>query len=266
MSLSSRGPLAVLLGAALSVSLVTACGGETTQPGAGTNPLVGEPDAGDAGPSDDELPKGRAGAGGADPGSQQGSAAGGGPLPPAPGMGGRGGAAGQSTDSPGTPGCWCTRRPGFQTSTECTVGSNASHTETVGPQGGLITAQLSMIMGVAVTLEIPPGALLQDTAITITETSQPAPDGYVDWSPVYRFEPADLVFLKPVALRIPWENLSFIGNNPEHPIQVQWSTDGSTWAPLADSYVNAGFHNATTTRLGSAFSGFLKGDTFAHCP
>lgn len=161
-------------------------------------------------------------------------------------------------------GCRCTRRPGFETEPElCKVGAGKSVSFSVGPAGGLLVAPLSFISGVSVAIEIPPGALTQETVITISETTVPPPASYVDWSPVYRFDPVDLELLAPAKITIPWSNLSGLVDGP---LAAHWSVDGCSWAPLADSYINAGFHQASTTRLGFAFSGFPQGEAYAGCP
>lgn len=83
------------------------------------------------------------------------------------------------------------------------------------PDGGAdattVTAVVSAAEGGTVRLPdgaqvvIPPGALAQDTAITLSATDLPAPGGYSPFSKVYRFEPDGLQFLKPVAVTIPFQ-------------------------------------------------------------
>jgi hypothetical protein len=66
-------------------------------------------------------------------------------------------------------------------------------TQTVGASGGTI-----VLNGATVTF--PPGALAQDTPITIEETTDPAPAGYTALSHVYRCGPSGLSFTKNVTM------------------------------------------------------------------
>lgn len=63
----------------------------------------------------------------------------------------------------------------------------------IGPAGGTLTHK-------GVTLEVPPGALASETTLTITATRDQAPAGYTASSPVYRFDPAGLVFARKVTV------------------------------------------------------------------
>jgi hypothetical protein len=87
------------------------------------------------------------------------------------------------------------------------------------------------------------------TAITIIETNLPPPGGAVDFSPVYRFTPEGLAFGVPATLRIPSSNRS----GPQPKTTIRWSgEDTCTLEPVADSYINAGFMQGSTRRLGYA--------------
>ncbi len=87
--------------------------------------------------------------------------------------------------------------------------------------------------------------------ITITETSESPPNDYVDVSPVYRFDPPNLTFTLPVAVRMPIGNGS--GTYPGT-IGMYWSTaTEGHFERVEDSYLNAGFLQGSTTRLGKAF-------------
>lgn len=65
---------------------------------------------------------------------------------------------------------------------------------TVGAEGGSLEAD-------GVALEIPAGALDEDTEITITEMDD-EPDGFTLASPVFDFSPAGLTFAVPAEVRI----------------------------------------------------------------
>lgn len=193
------------------------------------------------------------------------------------------GAAGASTDGvdaatvcPGAPGpgtgvdasldgCPCTRRPGPGNSWQCAMGANESASAVIGPSGGTVSlmGQQGAASGVAMTLQIPPGALASDTTITITETNVPPPASFLDWSPVWRFEPLGLTFAAHATIQMPWGNLS----GPVDPaLATYWSADGCTWERRADSYVNAGFMNASIVALGYGFAGSPRTAATASCP
>src|SRR5262245_35963843 len=94
----------------------------------------------------------------------------------------------------------------------------APQAETIGSQGGTIEHG-------DVALEIPAGALDEDVEITISTTAEDAPDGYIARSPIYRFEPAGLLFAAPAEVRIGFEGASEVA--------IVWSTsDGSGFESL----------------------------------
>lgn len=78
------------------------------------------------------------------------------------------------------------------------VGTGESVTEVIGPEGGSMTLE-------GVTLTFPAGAVAEEQEITITSTTEAAPDGYDAYSPVYRFEPDGMTFDHPLNLSIDFE-------------------------------------------------------------
>jgi|GEM_PF-3552711 len=152
--------------------------------------------------------------------------------------------------------CICTRRDAVPNGS-CAKGANETASATIGAAGGTLTlmGQQGKASGVAFSIEFPPGAIATDTLITVTETSIPPPAGMVDWSPVFRVEPAELVLAAPAKLRVPWSQGR--GQSYGGP-QLFWSTDSSTCTleKLPSSYVNAGFNQANVGRLGYAISGY----------
>jgi hypothetical protein len=67
-------------------------------------------------------------------------------------------------------------------------------TETIGAEGGTV------VLEGQVTLDIPPGAVDGDTAITVSVSDRAAPDGAI--GPVYEFAPEGLVFAHPVRVSL----------------------------------------------------------------
>jgi hypothetical protein len=83
-------------------------------------------------------------------------------------------------------------------STSPTTPSTA--TQTIGPAGGTIVVE-------GATVTFPPNAVAAPTSITITETDEAPPAGYVALSPVYRCEPSGTTFGQKVTMA-----MTFRGN------------------------------------------------------
>lgn len=159
------------------------------------------------------------------------------------------------------PQCGCTRRPGEGTSFQCPWGEGLTVLTQIGPDGGSIQLHgTESTIGVPVEIRIPRGALEELTTISITELTVPPPDNLHDWSPLYRFEPADLEFARPVEVRVPWSGLSgevatglslYVSSEPGGSCDM---------APLSDNYVNAGFNQGSLWHLGWAIVGVPKAE------
>jgi hypothetical protein len=135
----------------------------------------------------------------------------------------------------------------------------------IGPSGGGISlmGNQGAASGVPMELDFPVMALLNDTEITITETTIPPPFDYEDLSPVWRFDPLAVELHAKVTMNMPDSpDGSSVALSPV----VYWSADGCTWSPLPDSYDNAGFMNASTPTLGYGFVGVQKPPAQASCP
>jgi len=144
------------------------------------------------------------------------------------------------------------------------VGQAAS--ATIGPKGGTVSlhGQQGAGSGVAFELVIPPTALDHDVTITIVETSEAPLGSFVDFSPVYRIEPTDLTFAVPVKVKIPWGNSL---NQVSKALSIYWAQGcGGTFERVPDSYVNAGFNQASTNKLGWAIVGYERDPSLAACP
>src|SRR4051794_6366367 len=81
------------------------------------------------------------------------------------------------------------------------IGSGATTTKVISSSGGTITVSGSA--GV-ITLTLPPGAVTNDTVVTITETTDPPPSGYTTYSPVFKFQPEGTTFAKPITISLPF--------------------------------------------------------------
>jgi hypothetical protein len=246
MVISSRSP-AVL---ALLVSFVAACGerepleADTTPPA----PAVAASPSG-----------GNGGAAGANGGATS-------PLPP-------------STDSqpkpsePVTPSspmtaapagtfkCICSRAPGRTTTVPgitCPPGTGASASATIGPEGGKLFFD-QMHSGVALVLEVPSGAVSTPTTFKVTELAQDTPAELQDYTAIYSFEPTGLALARPARLRLPWNVELAQGAGYETPPGLsvyRAASPSGAWERLGDSYVNAGFSQASLDRLGFVLAGF----------
>lgn len=77
--------------------------------------------------------------------------------------------------------------------------------ETVGTQGGTLRIDASQFPELAgTTLEIPPGALRQDTRISLSRGNDLVRPGQTAVSPSLQLEPDGLTFTKPVVLTLPY--------------------------------------------------------------
>src|SRR5262245_34049451 len=97
-----------------------------------------------------------------------------------------------------------------------------------------------------VTLVVPPGALSDDQAITVTASEEPAPAGYVAVSRVYRFDPDGLVFASPVEVR-------FVHAGDANGLSIFWSS-GEGFQELPTYLVN-GAMVASVTHFSRGFLG-----------
>jgi hypothetical protein len=146
----------------------------------------------------------------------------------------------------------------------CPTGTGESAMAMITEEGGTVSlsgtpATRSTAQGAR--LEIPRGALATPTTVTITETDIPPPVGYVDGSPIYRIDPADLTLAKPGLLTIPTSVLS--GVVP--PLAI-YQIVADTYVKVPDSYLNAGFLQGSIKSGGLYFAGVPKSPTQEHCP
>jgi hypothetical protein len=164
------------------------------------------------------------------------------------------------------PGCNCTRRPGPGQSFACAVGANESASAEIGPEGGtlMLMGQQGKSSGVAFSIDFPPGAFATATMVKVTETSLPPPHELIDYSPVYLVEPFGVWLAKLAAVRVPWGSTSGVTANG----LAIYERDETTcaFAPLGDSYVNAGFNQGSIAHLGYLLAGAPRTAAGASCP
>jgi hypothetical protein len=123
-----------------------------------------------------------------------------------------------------------------------------------------ITGTMSTV-GVAARLDIPMNGLTAPTVVTLTETEVPPPADFVDGSPIYRIDPANLVIEKQAVLTLPYNINS--GSVPDFAI---YRIDGANVAKVSDSSANAGFLRASVKAGGSYFVGAPKSAAQQSCP
>jgi hypothetical protein len=200
-----------------------------------------------------------------DPGS--GTTTGGGGLPMGTGQGGSAPTMGSADASTTGVPPWCMSGPELPVA-PCNCPSTPmdawycgsggpSITATLDPSGGEVTLSGAggCQNGVLFSLKVPPGAVTKPLTIKITETALP-PKRFAATTPGYVIEPLDLEFAIPASLRIPWGNTSSATQG--FSIYTAPSTCAEP-AKLPDSYVNAGFLQGTTQRLGIFFAGTPNG-------
>jgi hypothetical protein len=159
--------------------------------------------------------------------------------------------------------CRCSRQCGARNDFRCPRGTGTSKTRLIGSEGGTVelTGTRSTV-GVSVRLDIPANALSEPTLITITELRALEASDYVDWSPIYRFEPLGLILKVPAELRMPW-------SNTDGPIDdvtlLQSASAQGPYEAIADSYTNAGFNQGSLLELGHVFVGVPESDSKRVC-
>jgi hypothetical protein len=169
--------------------------------------------------------------------------------------------------SQGIPECICTRRDATFPYT-CPQGMGETNALTIGPLGGSISlfGQQESISGLPLTLTIPPGALMYPTVVTVTELPTPPPDGFVDWSPLYRIDPVDVVLAKPALIQIPVSNGA--GSETYDQNLAVFGSGASTCAlqALPDNFDSDGvFNNAALSRFGYVIVGYAHAGTVPAC-
>lgn len=106
---------------------------------------------------------------------------------------------------------------------------------TIGTEGGTVEAD-------GVTLEIPAGALAEETAITITKSTEQAPARHVSVTPLYKIEPSGLNLLAKKTAKLTFKNvpvdtvIPVIGAKKADGIFEGLTTtvaNGQVYAPLA---------------------------------
>ncbi len=168
-----------------------------------------------------------------------------------------GGAGGSVGGSYGGPNCPCSRRPGENNAFMCPPGTGQASTTALGTDGGNASLDgTPSTASVPVRLTLLPTALGQSVSVTITETTTPPPAGYVDESPIYSIAMLPgLTLSTPARLVLPYQsNLSLISSQ----LAIYFSTDGTTYTRVQDSYVNAGFLQGSLTKSGFVFAGYPK--------
>ena len=160
--------------------------------------------------------------------------------------------------------CPCSRRAEAPISMDCPRGTDRASAAMVGPGGAnVVLTGTRQTRGVPFELEIFAGSLENETEIVIVESSEAPPKGFVDWSPVYAIEPAELGFVQGAAIQIPaFSSLTSLDSGMA--IYFSDSADGP-FEKLADSYVNAGFLQATALKTGFFFVGYPSADD-GSCP
>jgi hypothetical protein len=120
---------------------------------------------------------------------------------------------------------------------------HASDGTVVGAAGGTVT-------GGQVTLDVPRGAITNDTAIQITKTDEAAPVDYEAASAIYKFAPDGLTFAGGATVHIP-----FVG--PADGITVFWSTPAGGFEALPTTIAD-GVATAKVMHFSEGFAGRLR--------
>ena len=162
--------------------------------------------------------------------------------------------------------CPCSRRPGVNNSFKCAMGTGESITQRVGTAGGSVqlTAQQGASSGVDFRIDVPPKTMQADIEVQITETTNPPPAEFVDYSPIYLVEPGDVSSQFQIRLTVP-----FGGNDGEIPVTLAIYAAADPAGPferVSDSYINAGFLQGSIRHFGAFFAGSPRTAAEAACP
>ena len=126
-------------------------------------------------------------------------------------------------------------------------GGDLTTSRTIGREGG------SVAQGGAEVV-VPQGAVSGDVEISITTTSDPAPDGWSADSPIYRFEPSGLVFEEPARVRI---------GSDRRDLSIVWSETSGEGFALLSSSVESGVVTAAIDHFSLGFVGMQSCETDA---
>ncbi|MBI5546085.1 MAG: hypothetical protein HY901_19515, partial [Deltaproteobacteria bacterium] len=112
-------------------------------------------------------------------------------------------------------------------------------TKTIDSTGGSIALE-------GATLTIPAGAVATPTAITVTQTADPAPSGYAAYSPLFKFEPEGTTFDQPVTISLRYQGDSSLAT-------LFWSRTGTTGFARLSTSVSGGVATAQVTHFSKGF-------------
>lgn len=146
--------------------------------------------------------------------------------------------------------CRCTRRCGVQALSQCTRGTGLQVTKRLGVAGGNIDN--------ALRLTVPGGALRSTTRVSVVETGWDPPSNFIDWSPIYLVDFGGEPLATSALFDLPVSNT---GNTLPREIRVFRSPTGDgEWEPLSDSYMNAGFVQASLLGAGALIAGYWESE------
>ncbi|HVW25315.1 MAG TPA: hypothetical protein VHC69_08080 [Polyangiaceae bacterium] len=102
---------------------------------------------------------------------------------------------------------------------------------TIGPSGGQLVGQTGSALE-GVKLDVPEGALSEDTEIEIRPASAtvPLPKTAVECGPAFEISPPGVTLSKPVSVTLPFDETT-VSNNYRFDDEVKaWVLDGDTWS------------------------------------
>jgi len=120
------------------------------------------------------------------------------------------------------------------------VGTGATTSMSVGTSGGMVALE-------GATITIPSGALTATQTITITSTTDAAPAGFTNLSPIYQFGPDGLTFAQPASISI-----AFTGADSA---SIIWSSSSGTDFASVGGTVANGRVTADVAHFSSGFAG-----------
>lgn len=156
---------------------------------------------------------------------------------------------------PDAPACEAAVAVDAGTELGCAVDRVFSKTVTIGRDGGDIALSGTDPNGVTFSLHIPPRALSNEVAFTVSEINEEPSQKLTLMSPVYVIEPLGVVFLKPVEIMLPMPALRSGSFGPGILSAYRAPNGLTAFREIADPYFNAGFFNLTISETGLLYSG-----------
>ena len=108
----------------------------------------------------------------------------------------------------------------------------------------------------SVTVEVPAGAVEKSTTMAVVQTKE-KPDGYINLSPVYLFEPDGIHFKQPVTVKMRYDSSKLPVGSAESSLKLMWTNEKGEFEPVESTVDTANKIVAgKVTHFSKGFVGF----------